>query len=105
MTSTTNISPEESILTIAERLTNHNRQDDYGHPFDNFTDIGRIWGMILNRPDISPQTVGLMMAGLKIAREKHSHLRDNLIDGAGYFNAIDMCYERISQNQTKPIIC
>lgn len=76
--------PSNVANTVSER------QEQYGHPFQNFTDIGRIWAAILGIPDIDPETVGLMMVGLKISREKHRHSDDNLVDGAGYFRAIDI---------------
>lgn len=83
-----------SICEIADILVSSDRQDDYGHPFDNFSDIGRVWGMQLNIPDIPPETVGLMMVGVKLCREKFKPKRDNLIDGAGYFKCVDMVNDK-----------
>lgn len=83
----------ETICQIADRLVNNDRQEYYGHPFNNFTDIGRVWGMILEREDLSPETVGLMMVGLKMAREKHRHNKDNLVDLCGYAKTISMIHE------------
>jgi len=90
------ISDEErkSICEIADSLVSSDRQADYGHPFDNFSDIGRVWGMLLGIPDIPPETVGLMMVGVKLSREKFQPKRDNLIDGAGYFKCVDMVKQK-----------
>lgn len=65
------------------------RQSQYGHPFTNFTEVGRIWGAILGIKDIDPEKVALMMVGLKISRENFQHLDDNIKDGAGYFKTIN----------------
>jgi hypothetical protein len=80
----------QSICEIADSLVSSDRQADYGHPFDNFTDIGRVWGMQLGLPDIPPETVGLMMVGVKLARQKYRPKRDNLIDICGYAKTTDM---------------
>ena len=75
---------KKDIFAEAQELISGSRHNDYGTAKDNFTDIGRIWGTLLGIPDIKPEMVGLMMAGLKIAREKYKHKKDNIIDGIGY---------------------
>lgn len=84
----------QSICEIADYLVSFDRQSTYGHPYDNFTDIGRVWGMQLGLPDIPPETVGLMMVGVKLSREKFHPKRDNLIDGAGFFKCVDMVNQK-----------
>jgi hypothetical protein len=84
----------ESVAQEAFRLVRGQRRDDYGHPADNFTQTGRIWGAILNVGDIAPETVGLMMAGAKISRETNVHKRDNLVDLCGYAETVAMVHER-----------
>jgi hypothetical protein len=61
---------------------------------DNFTDIGRMWGTLLDLPDIPPEKVGLMMVCLKACREKYQHKLDNLTDGAGFFKTIQLIKEK-----------
>jgi hypothetical protein len=85
---------KKSICEIADNLVSSDRQSTYGHPYDNFKDIGRVWGMILNLPDIAPEKVGLMMAGVKIAREKFLPKRDNLIDLCGYAKTVDLIQDK-----------
>jgi hypothetical protein len=85
---------DRSICEIADHLVSSDRQSTYGHPYDNFKDIGRVWGMILDLPDIDPEKVGLMMAGVKIAREKFLPKRDNLIDLCGYAKTVDLIQEK-----------
>ncbi len=83
----------ETILEEAERLVAGDRQWAYDHPKDNCTRIGQIWGIILERDSIPPETVGLMMVGLKMARQMYKPNRDNLVDIAGYSRVIDMILE------------
>lgn len=90
---------QQSICEIADHLVSFDRQSSYGHPYDNFTDIGRVWGMQLGLPDIPPETVGLMMVGVKLSREKFHPKRDNLIDGAGFFKCVDMVNQKKKELQ------
>jgi len=80
----------ETILQEAERLVSGERQWAYAHPKDNCTRIGEIWGIILEQEPIKPEVVGLMMIGLKIARQIHRPTKDNLVDIAGYARVIDI---------------
>jgi hypothetical protein len=81
------------ILEEASRLVNGPRQQSYGHPKDNFTDIGRIWGALLQIDDIPPAKVALMMAGLKLAREIYKPSLDSKVDCIGYILAKHMVEE------------
>lgn len=80
--------PEESPLVEGDRLVSGDRQNSYGHPIEDFTRTGRMWGAILGIPDVDPALVGLMMAALKISREVHKPKRDNLTDLAGYAKTV-----------------
>jgi hypothetical protein len=84
----------ETVLQEADRLIHGDRNADYGHPADDFARTGRIWGAVLGLPDIPPETVGLMMCGLKMSRECHQHGRDNLTDLAGYAGTVQMVHDR-----------
>lgn len=83
----------ESVLAEAERLIHGPRQEAYSHPLDDLGCTGRIWGAILGMPDIPAETVALMMVGLKMSRESRRHLRDNLVDAAGYAGCIEMIHD------------
>jgi hypothetical protein len=85
---------DESALEEAQRLVHGNRGADYGHPIDDYTRTGRIWGAILGIPDIDPRICCLMMAGVKVSREVNKHKRDNLTDLAGYAECAQMVAER-----------
>ena len=80
----------KSICEKADIIVSEDRMKQYGHPYHNFTDIGRVWGMILNMQDIPPEKVALMMIGLKIAREKFKPHFDNRLDTIGYAKTLDI---------------
>lgn len=86
--------PPESICAEADRLVSGDRQADYGHPIEDFTRTGKMWGAILGTDAIAPDKVALMMVALKISRECHKPKRDNRVDGCGYFKTLDMVRER-----------
>lgn len=83
-----------SVTSDAYGLVFGVRGETYGHPADDFARTGRMWGAILGLPDLAPETVGLMLAALKISRESHRPKRDNRVDLAGYAEAIDMIHQR-----------
>jgi Domain of unknown function (DUF6378) len=72
------------IYTDSKNLIYGDRHKQYGSAKDNFTDIGKIWGVILGIDSVPPEKVALCMAGLKLAREKNKHQYDNLLDGISY---------------------
>lgn len=85
---------EESPLAEGDRLVSGDRQTSYGHPIEDFTRTGRMWGAILGVPDVDPALVGLCMAALKISRECHRPKRDNLTDLAGYAKTVWLVRQR-----------
>ncbi len=80
----------ESILEEAQRLTTGDRQSDYGHPIDDFTRTGRMWGAILGIPDVTPEAVAMCMVAVKLSREVNKPKRDNRVDACGYTNCLQM---------------
>ena len=80
----------KTILEQAGELVYGERNEDYGHPAVDFTRTGRMWGAILGIEDVPPERVALCMVALKISRECNKHKRDNLVDGAGYFAALEL---------------
>ncbi len=81
-----------SILDEAKAAVRGPRGEDYGHPRDDFTRTGRIWGAVLGIPDITPEKVALCMMGVKQSRlcQTPGH-RDSVVDIAGYAECYDMC--------------
>jgi hypothetical protein len=87
----------DSVLHQAHRLVHGERGEDYDHPIHNFARTGRMWGAILGIPDVPPETVGLCMVAVKLAREAFKPKADNRIDGSGYFETVDMIHRRRHQ--------
>ena len=94
---------EETILKEAERLVGGDRQWAYDTPLNNCTRIGIIWGVILGTDPVPPETVGLMMCGLKIARQVHRNSRDNLVDLAGYAHVTHQCIEAKKDEEPRTV--
>ena len=86
--------PDETILQEAQRLVHGPRQQSYGHPFDDFTRTGRMWGAILGREDVPPELVALCLIAVKISREVNAPKRDNRVDIAGYAETLDLVRDR-----------
>lgn len=72
-----------SICAEAERLVYGERGADYGHPLDDYARTAALWSAILT----AEQAI-LCMIAVKISRECNKHKRDNLVDGAGYFECL-----------------
>lgn len=87
----------ESALQEAQRLVHGDRGAAYGHPIDDYTRTGRMWGAILGVGDIDPRICCLMMAAVKISREVNAPKRDNRVDLAGYAE----CAEMVAQRQAE----
>lgn len=87
----------DTVCQEADRLVSVDRQNQYGHPFDNFSDISVGWNIIAETQNITAEKVGLMMIWVKICREKFKHKRDNLVDIAGFAKTIDLIYDRKEQ--------
>jgi hypothetical protein len=86
--------PPETALQEAQRLVHGDRGQAYGHPIDDYTRTGRMWGAIQGVPDIDPRICCLMMAAVKISREVNAPKRDNRVDLAGYAECAQMVAER-----------
>lgn len=87
---------EKSILEEADDLVSGDRNSAYGHPFEDFTRTGGLWGHLikgLNRP-VTPEEVAMCMVALKLSRECHKPKRDNRVDAAGYTKCLEAVVAR-----------
>jgi hypothetical protein len=80
---------ESSVAVEAQAMVYGDRQDDYGHPRDNFTVIAQLWTIVLQGKlaegeFITPEDFARCMVQVKVARQLHSPKRDNLVDAIGY---------------------
>lgn len=79
---------DESLLSEASLLLNKNRMDDYGDPRVNLRRIARLWSALLD-VEISAEQVALMMVLVKLSRQQHRALRDNVADSISYLLLAD----------------
>lgn len=81
---------KESILMEAERIVNGPRQQDYGHPLDDFTKTAAMWSPIFGVA-VTAEQVALAMVCVKLSRllNTPSH-HDSQVDIAGYIQTYNM---------------
>ena len=80
-----------TVLSEADELIYGDRNNDYGHPRDDFGRTARIWTAILGT-EVNARQVALCLIGVKISRlcQTPDH-RDSIVDIAGYAG----CYDRV----------
>lgn len=78
----------ESILEEASRIVAGERNADYGDPVENFGRIAEAAKAL--GVDITPVDCCKVLMAVKIARERHCHKRDNLVDLAGYAHILEL---------------
>ena len=83
---------DPTIATDAVSRVTGPRQATYAHPSVNFARIAALWSPILGIT-VTPEQVALCSVQIKIAREIHSHKRDNLVDAIGYLLTLDAVME------------
>ena len=90
-----------NILEEASRLTNEDRQEDYGHPADDFAKVALLTSPIMKSDIDFRLKHALYMIQVKIARLLNTpdHV-DSMVDIAGYINTYAMVVERINSNDS-----
>lgn len=93
---------KESVLQEAARLVEGgDRRQQYGGPFDSFSDIAKGWSMVFGI-DVTPEQVALAMIVMKVARAKNGFHRDSIVDIAGYARCAEFIQEaRAEQSDVK----
>ena len=74
---------KESILLEAERLTDGDRQSQYGPPEQDFSRTASMWNALFGW-NATARDVAMAMICLKLSRQTHMAKRDNWTDIAGY---------------------
>ncbi len=91
---------KDSVLSEANGLVHGDRNDDYGHPLDDFSRTAKMWGAILG-VEVKPEHVGLCMIAVKLSRQCNRPKRDNMVDAAGYAETVDWVMEEKEKRRIK----
>lgn len=85
-------------LVRALRLNFGEREEQYGHPYENYSRIRGLWSIIAGVP-LSYTQVCYMMIALKMGRELSTpHLdEDNNVDIAGYIGVLNRIQLRLEE--------
>jgi hypothetical protein len=81
-----------SVLLEAQGLVHGGRNDDYGHPLDDWSrTAGMVSAMLAHklREPLTAEDALMFMVCVKLSREVNRPKRDNRTDGAGYFECLD----------------
>lgn len=83
------ITPRADLLREAERLITGDRNETYGTPTQNFTNIADLWNiqfrhLLADGKQFTPADVALALIQVKLARTIAQPKRDNWTDIAGY---------------------
>lgn len=86
--------PGSEILLEAHKLVNGPRQNDYGHPADDYSKVADIFesftGIQLTVPEAILFMVAVKMARLRTNLDKDVVHHDSLLDAIGYLACLNM---------------
>lgn len=91
---------DENVAETAQRLVGGDRQDQYGHPIEDFT---RTAGAInaLYGTDFGPRDIPIIMTCVKLSRVIQSpNKRDSIVDAIGYM----LTYEMVAEREDDPLV-
>jgi len=100
-TSSESSNQRATILEEAASAVDGSRQENYGHPAEDFRRIATYWSNHLGGIAITPHDVALMMIMVKLSRLHNTpYHRDSLVDIAGYAR----CAEKIFDFQAGGVV-
>lgn len=85
-----------SILDEAKKLVHNDRRKDYDHPASFFARQASMFSAAIAhklREPLTPEEANIYMILFKLNREITKPKEDNRIDGAGYFETLDMIHQ------------
>jgi Domain of unknown function (DUF6378) len=85
-----------SILDEAKILVHNDRRKDYDHPAAFFSRQASMFSAAIAhklREPITAEEANIFMILFKLNREITKPKKDNRVDGAGYFETLDMIHE------------
>ena len=86
--------PGSEILNEAYKLVNGSRQNDYGHPADDYRKVANIYyaltGINLEVSEAIMFMVAVKLARLRTNLERDTIHHDSLVDALGYLTCLNM---------------
>ncbi len=92
-------SKPENILDTAYTLVHGDRNEDYGHPYFDFSRTAKMWSGLFGI-EVKPELVPLAMICVKLSRLTNDPTkRDSIVDVAGYAETFDMVINYLKEHQ------
>ncbi len=88
----------QDLVAQAIQLVYGERNEDYGHPADDYGRTAGMWSAFLG-VNITPYQAALMMVMVKLSREFNRHKDDNIVDAFGYLLVAGRIRERELGNE------
>lgn len=84
---------KNSITLEAHKLIHGDRRQAYGPVRESFQVVADLANIMLPGKDLTAEDVATFMLCVKLARERNSHKRDNLVDLCGYSDLLQQLHE------------
>jgi hypothetical protein len=91
---------ERSVCEVGLELAREDRDDSYGHPYENFKRTAALWGAYLGIC-IDPRDVPILYSLGKFSREKNGHDFDNPADVCGYMDGLQRTHDEMMRRENE----